>query len=161
MRSMTGGGATTSGTDTRGPRELHPTIEIFDLAAEIVALRADPAWGNHGRAAKTLAKSPTYRLVLSLLRAGAEVGEDDAWGPLTLHVLEGVVTAGRGTDSRPVPTGAVAWYAAGRGWRARAETDTAVLLGISWPEELAGDADLQAGEPYRPVARTAEGAAPA
>ena len=76
-------------------------------------------------------------------------------------MLEGTVTAGRGTDSRPVPTGAVAWYAAGRGWRARAETDAAVLLGISWPEALAGEADLARGEPYRPRDRSADGAGPA
>ena len=153
---MTGGEPTTSGTDTRQARALHPSIEVFDVRAEIDALRREPAWREHGRAAKTLAKAPTQRLVLTLVRAGGEVGDDDTRGPLTLHVLEGKVSAGRGTDTLAVPTGGVAWFAAGPGWSARADTDAALLLGVGWPEELAGGADVGGG-PYR----TAGGSGPA
>lgn len=141
---MTSTGPTTSGTDTREARALHPSIEVFDLRAEIDALRAEPAWREHGRAARTLAKAPTQRIVLTLVRAGGEVGDDDTRGPLTLHVIEGEVTAGRGPDTYAVPVGAVAWFAAGPGWSARADTDAALLLGVGWPEDLAEGAHLPA-----------------
>lgn len=148
----TGSDSTTSGSDTRQPRQLHPAIQTFDLAAEVEALRNESAWTEHGRVAKTLAKAPTYRLVLSLVRAGGEVGDDNTWGPLTLQVVSGSVLAGRGTDSHPVAAGGVAWFAEGPGWSARAETESALLLGITWPEEQAQDANLEESEPYRPAA---------
>ncbi|HET7725712.1 MAG TPA: hypothetical protein VFK54_00155 [Candidatus Limnocylindrales bacterium] len=147
--TMAGGGPVTSGTDTREPRALHPAVDVFDLGAEIDALRAEPAWREHGRAAKTLAKAPTQRLVLTLVRAGGEVGDDDTRGPLTLQVLEGRVTAGRGTEALAVPTGGVAWFAAGPGWSARADTDAALLLGVGWPEALAQGADVGGDRPDR------------
>jgi len=142
MRSQADGEPTTSGTETREPRQLHPSIETFELRGEIDALRREPAWQEHGRAAKTLAKAPTHRLVLSLVQAGGEVGDDDTWGPLTLQVLSGSVTARRGTDSHRVAEGGVAWFASGPGWSARAESDAALLLNISWPEERAETADI-------------------
>jgi len=142
-------GSVTSGTRTRDPRQLHPSVETFDLRAEMEALRGEPAWREHGRVAKTLAKAPTYRLVLSLVRAGGEVGDDDTWGPLTLQVLQGAVLVGRGSDTHRVPEGGVAWFSAGPGWSARAESDAVLLLGITWPEEQAQDADLSPGEAYR------------
>jgi len=142
MARSSDSGTMTSGTRTRDPRELHPSIETFDLSAEVESLRREPAWREHGRVAKTLAKAPTYRLVLSLVQAGGQVGDDDAWGPLTLQALQGAVLVQRGTESHRVPEGGLAWFSAGPGWSARAESDAVLILGITWPEEQAQDADV-------------------
>lgn len=136
----------TTGTDTREPRALHDSIMTFDLPAELEALRAEPAWAEYGRAAKTLAKAATSRLVLALVRAGREVGDDDTWGPLAVHVLEGTVTADREGSAERVGPGGIAWFSAGGGWRARAVEDAALLISVTWPEDRAEE-PLAAGSP--------------
>jgi hypothetical protein len=128
----------TTGTDTRDPRPLDRPMLAFDLAAEVASLRAEPAWGEHGRTSKTLAKTDTFRLVVTLLRAGGSIGDADTWAPLTVEVLAGAVRADRGTEaSVDVPADGVVWFDAGPGWRVTAVEDAALLLAITWPLERA------------------------
>ena len=71
--------------------ELHlaaPTLH-FDLAAELAQIRATGAWQQSGRHARTLVKEGALRIVLVALRAGANLEEHQAHGPVSLHALEG------------------------------------------------------------------------
>ena len=125
----------TTGTDTREPRPLDRSLLAFDLVAELESLRSEPGWVEHGRTSKTLAKAPTFRVVLTLLRAGGTVGDDDVWSPIAVQVLEGAVRADRDGQSVDVPDGGLVWFDAGSGWQVTAVQDAALLLAVSWPLE--------------------------
>lgn len=137
----------TTGTDLRQPRSMDPSVLGVDLMAEAERLRGEPSWAAHGRAAKTLAKAPQFRVVLSLLRAGREIGEDDAWAPLAVQVLRGSATASRGQDGAELDAGGLAWFGEGPGWRVRATEDAVLLISMSWPEERAADATDREEDP--------------
>jgi len=125
----------TTGTDTREPRPLDRALLAFDLRAEVESLRSEPGWAEHGRTSKTLTKSPTFRIVLTLLRAGETIGDDDVWSPIAVQVLGGAVRADHDGQSVDVPDGGLAWFEAGSGWRVTAVQDAALLLAVSWPLE--------------------------
>jgi len=125
----------TTGTDTREPRPIQPQLRGFDLAREIEQLAAEPAWAEHGRTSKTLAKSPTFRLVLTLLRAGGEIGDDDVWSPLAVQVLGGEVVASQAGQDVHVGAGGLAYFDTGPGWSVTARDDAALLLAVTWPPE--------------------------
>jgi quercetin dioxygenase-like cupin family protein len=127
----------TTGTDTREPRPLDRSLLAFDLTAELESLRSEPGWVEHGRTSKTLAKAQTFRVVLTLLRAGGTVGDDDVWSPIAVQVLGGAVRADRDGQSVDVPDGGLVWFDAGSGWRVTAVQDAALLLAVSWPVERA------------------------
>lgn len=127
----------TTGTDTRPPRPTHRPLLGFDLAQEIDGLAAEPAWAEHGRTSKTLAKAPTFRLVLTLLRAGGSIGDDNVWSPLAVHVLGGRARAEQGDTSVELDSGELAWIEEGAGWSVSAIEDAALLVAITWPTERA------------------------
>ena len=125
----------TTGTDTREPRPLDRSLLAFDRVAELESLRTEPGWVEHGRTSKTLAKAPTFRVVLTLLRAGGTVGDDDVWSPIAVQVLDGAVRADRDGQSVDVPDGGLVWFDAGSDWQVTALQDVALLLAVSWPLE--------------------------
>lgn len=125
----------TTGTDTRPPRPTHRDLLGFDLDEEIDRLIAEPAWAEHGRTAKTLAKSPTFRVMLTVLRARGSIGDDDVWAPLTIQVVRGRVTVTHADASVEVAAGGVVWLEDGPGWDVTALEDAALLLSFSWPPE--------------------------
>jgi quercetin dioxygenase-like cupin family protein len=140
----------TTGTDTREARSMQPAVMGFDLLAEAERLRAEPAWAEHGRSAKTLAKAPAFRVVLSLLRAGGEVGDDDAWSPIAVQVLAGAATAGRGADAVELEAGGMAWIDEGAGWTVHAREDAVLLISMTWPAARAeGEGDDRYDAPER------------
>ena len=68
---------------------LAKTTASFHLAAELENLRAEPAWRDSDRNAKTLFKKPHLRVVLLALKAGARLEKHEAPGPITVHALAG------------------------------------------------------------------------
>jgi hypothetical protein len=89
----------TSGSDSREPRPLDAPVLPFDLAHEIDLLYDEPGYGSFGRASKTLAKAPGFPLVLTVARAGATIGNEEAEAPIAIQVLGGSVTVGREVDA--------------------------------------------------------------
>jgi hypothetical protein len=127
----------TTGTDTRAPRPIHRSLLTFDLDQELERLTAEPAWAEHGRTAKTLAKTPTFRVVLMQLRAGGSIGDDDVWAPLTVQVLQGRVRSTRGDATVDLGRGGLTWFEDGPGWEVTAIDDSVLLLSVTWPPERA------------------------
>ena len=125
----------TTGTDTRPARPIHRPLLAFDLAGEIEQLAAEPAWAEHGRTSKTLAKMPSFRVVLTMIRAGGSIGDDDVYAPLSVQVLGGEVRVAHAGEPIEVGAGGLAWLEAGPDWRVTAVEDAALLLSISWPPE--------------------------
>jgi hypothetical protein len=125
----------TTGTDTREPRPVAEALATFDLPGELDQLAAEPAWAEYGRTSKTLMKTPHLRLVLTLLRAGGSIGEDDVWAPIGVEVLSGEIRATQATDDVTVRPLGLTVFREGPGWRVTATRDSALLLVISWSPE--------------------------
>ncbi|MGH2363685.1 MAG: cupin domain-containing protein [Chloroflexota bacterium] len=71
-----------------GPR-LAATTTHLNLGHEIEQLRAEPAWKDSDRNAKTLIKGPELRVVLVALKASARLEQHWAAGPITVQALAG------------------------------------------------------------------------
>jgi quercetin dioxygenase-like cupin family protein len=126
---------TTSGADAREPRTLMQPIETFDLDGELQRLTSEPEWTGRDRNAVTLAKATNFRVVLVVLRAGAEVGEDEAHGPISVQVIRGSAAVRRAGQESELGAGRLATLDSGGAWAISAREDSAVLLTIAWPEE--------------------------
>jgi quercetin dioxygenase-like cupin family protein len=125
----------TSGADARGPRTLEQAVAVFDVDDQLDRLTAEPEWSRHDRNAVTLAKSSSFRVVLVALRGGAQVGEDEAHGPMSVQVVRGAVTVRRSEEAAELSAGQLAAMEAGGPWSVTARDASAILLTISWPEE--------------------------
>ncbi len=128
----------TSGTESRDARPLMEGLMIFGLRGEIEGLRAESPYTDGDRNAATLAKEIDFRVLLSVLRSGATLDEQDGDARTSIHLLEGAATLrGDGEDSQMNATD-IAVIDAGRSWLLTAQSDCAVLLTLAWPREKAG-----------------------
>jgi quercetin dioxygenase-like cupin family protein len=124
----------THGSDARPAREIEEPLATFDLTGELARLQQEPAGHDPDKATITLTKADSFRLVLMSIRAGSTAGGDETHGAIAVHVLRGSVTVIRDADQVVLEEGRMAVVAPGRPWRMRAETDSALLLTLSWPE---------------------------
>ncbi len=128
----------TSGTDERESRPLMEKLMTFSLRDEIQALQAEPQWTEGDRNARTLAKEIDFRALLSVMRPGATLDEQDGDARASIHVLSGGARLSVGEESAELGEGQLAVVDAGRPWLLTAATDCAVLLTLAWPREKAG-----------------------
>ncbi len=126
----------TSGSEIREARSLMEAVEVFDLRREIEDLVAEPNWADD-RNSRTLAKEENLRILLVALKAGAELGTDEAHGRMSLQVLRGQVAVSHDGQDASLCPGQLAALDVGGKWSVRAIEDSAVLLTICWPEERA------------------------
>jgi len=125
----------TSGTAVRGPRPLMERLMAFSLADEIAELRAEPQYQDGDRTSRMLAKDVDLRVLLTALRTGAALDEQDGDSRVSVQVLDGSVTLDLHGESADLEPGELAVIDAGNPWVLRARTDSAVLLTIAWPPE--------------------------
>jgi hypothetical protein len=81
----------------RTPRPLAAPLLAFDLRQEVEALRAEAEY-EKGHNARTLIKFDALRVVLVVLRAGAQIQERESSQPLAIHPLNGELQLRRGDD---------------------------------------------------------------
>jgi len=137
-RSTDGAYGATSGTDQRDSRSLMEGLMVFSLRLEIDMLRNEDQYRNGDRSSLTLAKEIDFRALLSVMRPGATLDEQDGDARASIHVIEGGVTLVVGGESAELGEGQLAVVDAGRPWTITAATDCAVLLTLAWPREKAG-----------------------
>jgi quercetin dioxygenase-like cupin family protein len=128
----------TSGTESRGARPLMEGLMVFGLRAEIDGLRSEAPYTEGDRNAATLAKEVDFRLLLSVLRSGASLDEEDGDARASIQVLDGRAALRMEGETSELAEGDVAVIDAGRPWFLTAQTDCAVLLTLAWPREKAG-----------------------
>ena len=76
---------------TRLPH-LADQILQFDLAEEAARLRQEDSWARGtGRSSRTLAKYPGFRVVLTLLKAGAQVDEHKTNLRISIQAVSGAI----------------------------------------------------------------------
>lgn len=114
-------------------RHLDAALLQLDLPAEIAALESSEVLRREGHTAKTLMKFPELRVVLLELQAGAQLGEHETKGRLTLQVLRGHVALR--LEEREVELSAGALFAIAPQLRhdLAAREPSSVLLTIAWP----------------------------
>ena len=82
----------TGGSAERPARRVSGAATVFDLAAEVDALRRESRWQQGDRNAKTFLKESGGRVVLTALKAGAVVREHRVPGPATVQTLSGRIS---------------------------------------------------------------------
>ena len=150
-----GAGATGVGTRGHGPGETSPSPERdttrltgpalrFDVAAEVEALRGEPAWERFDRNARTLVKDGGLRVVLTALKSGAALSEHQVSarvmvqtvrGHLRLHLTE------KDTITVDLPAGQLAVLQPGITHRVEAVEESAFLLTVA---NLEDDEEVEA-----------------
>lgn len=135
---MTSAYGTTSGTQSRGARPLMEGLMVFALRDEIEALRGEGPYTDGDRNSVTLAKEVDLRVLLTALRDGATLDEQDGDARASLQLLEGRATLRVGTEETELAETDIAVIDAGRPWLLRATGDCALLLTLAWPREKAG-----------------------
>lgn len=125
----------TSGTAVRGPRPLMERLMAFSLADEIAELRAEPQYQDGDRTSRTLAKDVDLRVLLTVLRSGAALDEQDGDSRVSVQVLDGGVTVELNGETVDLDPGELAVIDAGNPWSVRARSDAALLVTIAWPPE--------------------------
>jgi quercetin dioxygenase-like cupin family protein len=138
MNDVPGTMDTTSGTGDRESRPLRDPLMRFDLAAEIDRLTSEREWNEGDRNSIVLAKDARQRVLLTVMRTGARVGDEEAEGPIAVQVLGGRVAVRRDSYEEALGDGELATIEAGGLWSVQAVEDSAILLTLAWPPEQAG-----------------------
>ncbi|MBA2253852.1 MAG: hypothetical protein H0W07_01890 [Chloroflexi bacterium] len=125
----------TSGTSVRGGRPLMERLMVFSLHAESAALRDEPQYREGDRTSRMLAKDVDLRVMLTVLRAGAALDEQDGESRVTLQVLDGQAAVEVVGESAELSPGEVAVIDAGNPWLVHAIVDSALLVTITLPRE--------------------------
>lgn len=112
-------------------RPLAGPVLTFQLAAQVAEVRGEEAYRRSGKAGRTLAKHGRFRLTLTALKAGGEVGTHQADSPMTVHVLEGSLRFRVGGGEHTLRAGEVLFFGPGDAEDIRALEDSAFLLTLS------------------------------
>jgi quercetin dioxygenase-like cupin family protein len=94
--------------------------------------------GASGRRSETLLKTPRLRVVLVTMRAGAELNEHAAPGPIVIQPLRGRFTVLVDREAREIAAGTMVGIEGDIRHTVRAIEDGAFLLTIAWPGEASG-----------------------
>jgi quercetin dioxygenase-like cupin family protein len=122
--------SSTSGTAAaaRPPRSLRPAIQVLDVGAEGVGLLSEPEWSHGARNSKTLLKTESLRVVLTALRAGETLSNEDPDEAIAIHGLQGDVAVRVDDEEVSVGMGQLVCLAGGDPWRVTATADSLFLL---------------------------------
>lgn len=119
----------TSGSDTRPPRALRRPV-LIDVGDEASTLLEEPEWTSGDRNSRTLAMTERLRIVLTALRAGAELSSEESNDTLAVHALRGDLELRVDGLDLELQAGQLAAVEEPREWRVRAATDALLLLTV-------------------------------
>jgi quercetin dioxygenase-like cupin family protein len=120
------------------PESQSEYLRTHDLAGDAIVLHLDEAatelWNQTGareRMAHTLVKHGGLSVVLTAIRAGGDLAEHQAAGPVTAHVLGGRARVQAAGVEQTLVEGDVIAFGPGVRHSLRADEDTLVLLTIA------------------------------
>lgn len=128
----------TSGSSVRESRPLMERLMVFALEDEVHALHSEQPWQSGDRNSRTLAKDVDFRILLTVLRDGATLTEEDGDARVSVQVLHGKARLEVGDDWAELASGQLAAIDAGPTWRLIADGECAVLTTLAWPGEKDG-----------------------
>jgi quercetin dioxygenase-like cupin family protein len=103
-----------------------------------VAVLTEPQWSGGDRNSKTLLKTESLRVVLTALRAGAVIENDDPDEAAAIHALQGTITLRVDAEEVPVQKGQLVVLAGGDPWRLSAASDSLFLLVFGRARTISG-----------------------
>ena len=109
----------------------------FELHREVDALKDAAQYRATGHAARTLFKSPELRIVLIVLRRGAELKEHKTNQPVSLQVLEGAIRVALPKRTVEPAVGGLVLIEPTVLHDVIALADSAFLLSMPWSEHTA------------------------
>lgn len=112
-------------------RPLAGPVLAFDLAEQIASMRAEDPYSRSGRVGRTLAKSGRFRLTLTVMKSGNEIGTHHADSPMTLQVVEGGLRFRTEGKEYTLSAGQVLFFGPGEAHDIRADQDSALLITVS------------------------------
>lgn len=122
---------TTSPPSPEQGAQLSEPVLTFDLASEAAALRDAPPWELRGHNAKTLVKHPDLRLVLMVVRAGAQIQRHQTDHRISVQTVTGHVRLNLPEQVVDLPAGSVLVLDRSIPHDVVAEQDSTVLLSMS------------------------------
>jgi quercetin dioxygenase-like cupin family protein len=114
-----------------------PAWAILNVGAEGVALLGEPEWVGGDRASRTLFKADSLRMVLTALRAGAVMQNEDPDEAVAIQPLQGEIAVRGGSQEIPARSGELVCIGAGDPWEVRASADSLFLLTVGRPSSSA------------------------
>jgi quercetin dioxygenase-like cupin family protein len=111
--------------------EPAPPWRHLDFHHEIDELKTSDYWKSEDRTAKTLLKEEHFRIVLTLMKAGAVLKEHRAEGNVALHVLQGSIQIEADGNTGQVEQGQMMILSPGAPHSVQALDETAFLMLIS------------------------------
>lgn len=115
-----------------------PAFDVLDMGEEGVALLAEPEWADGDRNSKTLFKADTLRVVLTALRDGAALENEDPDETVAVHVLQGELQVRIQSDTSVARAGQLVCLPGGVPWQITAAVDCLFLLIVGrFPEPAA------------------------
>jgi len=116
---------------TRLPHLADQVLQ-FDLGEEAARLRQEDSWTRGtGRSSRTLAKHPDFRVVLTLLKAGAQVDEHKTNLRISIQVVSGAIRLNLPDRNVELRAGQLLVLDAGVPHRVAALEESAFLLTLS------------------------------
>jgi quercetin dioxygenase-like cupin family protein len=122
----------TSGSSQRPARRLVAPVLAFDLAGETASLKQEASWQRGDRNARTLVEDPGFRLVLTVLKSGAQMREHRAAGWVSVQALEGHLRLEAGEHIADLPAGQMVVLEPGLLHSVEALAEAAFLLSIAF-----------------------------
>jgi hypothetical protein len=114
-----------------------PALSIIEIGAEGVALRGEPEWTDGDRNSRTLFKADTLRVVLTALRAGGVMRNEDPDEAVAIQPLQGEIAVHVGSQGIPARNGQLICVGDGEPWEVRASVDSLFLLTVGRPPKPA------------------------
>ena len=130
----------TSGSAERAAQHLTGAWLAFDLAAEAAQLRYERGYREGDRGANTLVKAPNFRVVLTMLRAGARLLAHQTPGAVASQTVEGQLLVHVGDLPVELPTGHLLTLEPGVSHDVEATVDSVFLVTIGWQGEYGSGA---------------------
>ncbi len=121
----------------RPPERMDGPFLEFDLQAQIELLRHEDAY-RRGRNSKTLAKYPDFRIILSVVKAGAHIQQHSASGRLSVQVVSGHIRMHVGEKLLDLPAGRLLILDRAIPHDVQAIEDSAFLVTLTAPDGNAG-----------------------
>ena len=118
----------------RPPGPVGNPMLTFDLNAEIERLREENAWQG-GRDSKTLVKNQDFRIVLTVMKAGAVLHEHKTSGRISVQIVSGHIQMHVQSKVFNLPAGHLLALDRAVPHDVKALEDSAFLLTLAWPEE--------------------------
>ncbi len=113
------------------PPMVAPFLE-FDLTRELEQLHREPGWSS-GQNARTLVKYDDFRVVLTVLKAGARLPRHQTEGRISIHIVAGRIQVRAQGRTFNLPTGTLLTLDQGLPHDVEALEESAFLLTIAWP----------------------------